>query len=94
MFNIPDLTWTMAPFSTHGGLPPTVSFSWNNDTVYFAETIMSQLLPNGSGFGTFDMETSDPSLKLRPPVTDDKGVDDVLPGSILRYPTTNFKGLV
>ncbi|KAG6878852.1 hypothetical protein C0992_007114 [Termitomyces sp. T32_za158] len=76
----------MAPFSTHGGLPPVVSFSWKDDTVYFAETIMSQLLPYGSGFGTFDTETTDPSLKLRPLVTNDEGVDKVLPGSILRFP--------
>ncbi|KAG6898723.1 hypothetical protein C0993_004839 [Termitomyces sp. T159_Od127] len=47
---------------------------------------MSQLLPNGSGFGTFNTDTTDSSLKLGPPVTDDKDVEEVLPGSILRLP--------
>ncbi|KAG6816867.1 hypothetical protein H0H87_002188 [Tephrocybe sp. NHM501043] len=60
------LTWTMSPFSTHGGLPPVVSFNWNNDTIYFSETIISQLLPNGSGFGTFDSDTVDASLTINP----------------------------
>ncbi|KAG6901638.1 hypothetical protein C0995_009739 [Termitomyces sp. Mi166 len=80
------LTWTMAPFSTHGGLPPVVSFSWGNDIIYFSETIMSQLLPNGSGFGTFDTETTNPSFKLTPSVSFEKGAEEVLPGSIVRFP--------
>ncbi|KNZ77671.1 hypothetical protein J132_04490 [Termitomyces sp. J132] len=79
------LTWTMAPFSTHGGLPPVVSFSWGSDTIYFSETIMSQLLPNGSGFGTFDTETTDPSLNLSPSVNFDNGPEEVFPGSVLRF---------
>ena len=74
----------MAPFSTHGGLPPVVSFFWGNDTIYFSETIMSQLLPNGSGFGTFNTETTDPSLKLNAPVSLENGAE-VLPGSVLRW---------
>lgn len=48
---------------------------------------MSQLLPNGSGFGTFDTETTDPSFRLSPSVTYDKSSEEVLPGSVLRYPT-------
>jgi hypothetical protein len=34
------------------------SFPWDNDTVYFAETILSQLQPNGTGFGTFEMDSN------------------------------------
>ena len=76
----------MAPFSVHGGLPPAVSFFWHddtngaNDTIYFSETIMSQLLPNGSGFGTFDTSTTGPSL-TSVGVNNDT---EVFPGSILR----------
>ncbi|GLB33273.1 hypothetical protein LshimejAT787_0101570 [Lyophyllum shimeji] len=78
------LTWTLAPFSTHGGLPPVVSFDWNGDTVYFSETILSQLLSNGSGFGTFATETADPSLKLHS-TTQPTG-DAIEPGAVLRFP--------
>ncbi|KAJ3509093.1 hypothetical protein NLJ89_g5402 [Agrocybe chaxingu] len=58
------LTWTLAPFSVHGGLPPVVTFQYGNDTVYFSEVILSQFLPNGSGFGTFETDTTLPSIDL------------------------------
>ncbi|KAG6915381.1 hypothetical protein DXG01_011753 [Tephrocybe rancida] len=80
------LTWTMSPFSTHGGLPPVVSFAWNNDTVYSSETITSQLLPNGSGFGAFDSDATDPSLKINPVMDYSIEAQEVFPGAVLRYP--------
>ena len=52
------LTWTLAPFSDHGGLPPVASFRWGDDTVYFAETTSYQLQPNGTGFGTFETDSN------------------------------------
>jgi hypothetical protein len=57
------LTWTLSPFSTHGALPPALSFPWGNDSVYFAETSRSQLLPNGTGFGTFEVNTTAASIQ-------------------------------
>jgi hypothetical protein len=48
-------------------LPPGVSFQWDDDTVYFAETILAQLQSNGTGFGTFGMDSSmvaTPNVKL------------------------------
>ena len=51
------LTWTLSPFSRNGyQAPSAVTLKYNSDSVFFAETIVSQLLPNGSGFGTFDTE--------------------------------------
>ncbi|CAA7269011.1 unnamed protein product [Cyclocybe aegerita] len=60
------LTWTLAPFSVHGGLPPVVIFQYGNDTVYFSEVILSQFLPNGNGFGTFETDTTLPSIDADP----------------------------
>jgi hypothetical protein len=73
-------------------LPPAASFQWKNDTVYFAETILSQFQPNGTGFGTFEMDSnatttsnvkfggSEPgnSLSVR-------DISQVIDGAILRY---------
>ncbi|KAG5651675.1 hypothetical protein H0H81_007836 [Sphagnurus paluster] len=48
------LTWTLQPFTTNGGLPPVISFQFNEtDTVYFSEVVTSQLIPGGNGFGDF-----------------------------------------
>ncbi|KAF8075860.1 hypothetical protein FPV67DRAFT_386387 [Lyophyllum atratum] len=80
------LTWTLAPFSTHGGLPPVVSFDLDNDTIYFSETILSQLLPDGSGFGTFGSEVIDPSLKLSTTKQSTTGTaSEIDPGAVLRF---------
>ncbi|KAG5639156.1 hypothetical protein H0H81_006415 [Sphagnurus paluster] len=88
------LTWTLSPSSTHGGLPPVVSFNWQNDTVHFAEIITSQLLADGSGFGTFDTEsknasTSEPNMNEM--TTMDKA-KQVIPGAILSV-TLSANGL-
>ncbi|KAF7301272.1 hypothetical protein MIND_00692000 [Mycena indigotica] len=86
-FNNYALTWTIAPFSTHGTLPSPVSFTWENDTVYFSETILSQVLPGGTGFGTFDANTTAASIDLTstnqpaPPAA-----NSINPGWTLRYP--------
>jgi len=59
------LTWTLAPFSVHGGLPPVVSFPWqNNSMIYFSEVVLSQLVTNGSGFGTFETAATTPTTNL------------------------------
>ncbi|TFK43069.1 hypothetical protein BDQ12DRAFT_596142 [Crucibulum laeve] len=82
-------TWTLSPFSTHGGLPPVVTFEHEGDTVYFSETILSQLLPGGSGFGTFDDNSTAASTDVNPTINSIKVSDPtagVEPGSILRYP--------
>ena len=51
------LTWTLSPFSQNGyQAPSAVTLQYNDDSIFFAETILSQLLPNGTGFGTFDTE--------------------------------------
>jgi hypothetical protein len=70
-----------------------VSFQWNNDTVYFAETILPQLQSNGTGFGMFEMDSNTTTklnvkfggfepgdaLNAREP---SKAID---PGAILRF---------
>ncbi|KAF8919143.1 hypothetical protein CPB85DRAFT_881024 [Mucidula mucida] len=81
------ITWTLAPFSTHGSLPPAISYPWEGDMVYFSEAISSQFVEGGSGFGTFEEETTTPSLDAQ----DTKEVSlsatvAVDPGSLLRYP--------
>jgi hypothetical protein len=77
-----------------GALPPAVGFKYQNDTIYFSETIAAQLLPNGSGFGTFNSKKHDRTLGVRTREDDrdaqleDLTVDptkaNVEPGSILR----------
>ncbi|KAF7330818.1 hypothetical protein MVEN_02421000 [Mycena venus] len=73
-FNDFTLTWTLSPFSSHGALPPAISFQWGNETVYFSETARSQLLTNGSGLRT---------SPNRRPTELGKAVDA---GVLLRYP--------
>ena len=58
------MTWTLAPFSSHGELPNVLSLDWGNESVFFSEVILSQLVPNGSGFGTFDLTATAPSLDI------------------------------
>ncbi|KAF8811878.1 hypothetical protein BYT27DRAFT_7088549 [Phlegmacium glaucopus] len=83
------ITWTLAPFSSHGGLPAVVSFQWKNDSVYFSEVILPQLLPNGSGFGTFDTASTAPSINVNTSLSQtatsvpSTGVEV---GSVLRFP--------
>lgn len=58
-----------------------------NDTIYFSETIASQLVPGGSGFGTFDADTTAASVEVketRKTVTGDM-LTAVDPGVIVRY---------
>ncbi|KAJ7672817.1 hypothetical protein B0H17DRAFT_947419 [Mycena rosella] len=65
-FNDFTLTWTLSPFSSHGALPDPVSFPWQNDTIYFAATTRSQLLPDGQGFGTFEVNSTAASIQTDP----------------------------
>ena len=88
------LTWTLSPFSQNGyEAPSVVTLQYKNDSVYFAETILSQLMPNGSGFGTFDAEQASWALEgdegpASQPTSQKVAVNpiskDVQPGSILR----------
>lgn len=86
-----ELTWTLSPFNSHGTLPAPIKFPWGTDMVYFAEVSRSQLLPNGTGLGTFDDKAMDPFLGT----VDPNGVDSQRewkdgvgeqPGSLLRFP--------
>ncbi|KAJ7499386.1 hypothetical protein FB451DRAFT_1205266 [Mycena latifolia] len=85
-FNDFTLTWTLSPFSSHGALPAAVSFSWENDTVYFSETTRSQLLPNGSGFGTFEVNATAASIQTDPAQEISNDPDSADTGVLLRYP--------
>ncbi|KAJ7667582.1 hypothetical protein DFH06DRAFT_983175, partial [Mycena polygramma] len=83
-FNDFTLTWTLSPFSSHGALPSPISFQWENDTVYFSETTKSQLLPNGTGFGTFEVNTT--ATSIQPDNAQQSPNESVAAGVILRYP--------
>ncbi|KAK0189510.1 hypothetical protein F5146DRAFT_628992 [Armillaria mellea] len=83
-FNDYTLTWTLSPFAAHRSLPTAISYPWNNDTVYFSETSLSQFLPDGSGFGTLAENATAPTRG-----TDSESASStnaVKPGSFLRYP--------
>jgi hypothetical protein len=51
-------TWTLAPFAAPGSQAQAVSFAWEDDTVYFAETSQAQLAHGGKGMGTFDLNAT------------------------------------
>ncbi|KAF9464263.1 hypothetical protein BDZ94DRAFT_1289419 [Collybia nuda] len=80
------LTWTLSPSSENGGLPPVVTFDYHGDTVYFSEIILSQLLPNGSGFGTFDTIPPIPTPPSKEKETQVDAAKVVDPGWTLRFP--------
>ena len=80
------LTWTLAPFSSHGELPPVVSLNWKNESVFFSEVVPSQLVPGGSGFGTFDLTATAPSLDTNSQdLIVPKPTVEVETGSVLRW---------
>lgn len=87
-FNDFTLTWTLAPFSTHGSLPAPVAFSYENDTVYFSEATLSQLVTGGSGFGRFDANSTAPTMTT---LSSDVSLQssarnsDIEPGMVLRW---------
>ncbi|KAJ7241979.1 hypothetical protein C8J57DRAFT_1367999 [Mycena rebaudengoi] len=85
-FNDFDLTWTLSPFSSHGAIPPAVSFMYENDSIYFSETSRSQFLSNGSGFGTFEVNTTAAAIESDKfgQVTDLGASTEA--GVLLRYP--------
>ncbi|KAJ7290676.1 hypothetical protein C8J57DRAFT_1276271 [Mycena rebaudengoi] len=85
-FNDFHLTWTLSPFSSHGAIPPVVSFMYENDSIYFSETSRSQFLSNGSGFGTFEVNTTTASIESDKfgQVTDFGASMEA--GVLLRYP--------
>ncbi|KAL0949830.1 hypothetical protein HGRIS_009865 [Hohenbuehelia grisea] len=87
-FNDFRLTWTLSPFSAHGGLPPPVAFTWSNDTVFFSETTKSQLCEDGSGLGTFETSTTAPvnTTSSIDEVSSQGLAKDMEPGTLVRYP--------
>ncbi|KAJ7727961.1 hypothetical protein B0H16DRAFT_1894321 [Mycena metata] len=89
-FNDFTLTWTLSPFSSHGALPPAISLEWQGDTVYFSETTRSQLLPGGSGFGTFEVNATAASIETDPSQSTTSSTtasgQTIASGMILRYP--------
>ncbi|KAF7433505.1 hypothetical protein PC9H_005461 [Pleurotus ostreatus] len=87
-FNDYSITWTISPFSEHGGMPSTVSFPWEGDTVYFSESIRAQFLPNGSGFGRLDSNISLPLVAVANSTEEMQraAATTVDSGALIRYP--------
>ncbi|KIY63410.1 hypothetical protein CYLTODRAFT_432999 [Cylindrobasidium torrendii FP15055 ss-10] len=87
-FNNFMITWTLAPFSTHGGLPSAVSHKWEGEEVYFSEAVTQQFVPDGAGFGTFNDDATSPSIDPLDKVTGSfsGGGISVQTGSLLRFP--------
>jgi len=80
------LTWTLAPFSSHGELPPVVFLNWKDESVFFSEIVPSQLVPGGSGFGTFNLTATAPSLNINSQdLVITKPTVEVETGSVLRW---------
>ena len=46
-------TWTLAGLTDRSSLPPAVRLKYNEENVYFAELVQSQLKSDGKGLGTF-----------------------------------------
>ncbi|PPQ70480.1 hypothetical protein CVT24_013287 [Panaeolus cyanescens] len=81
-FEDTSVTWTLSSISSQGVLPPVVSMPWENQTVYFSETSLSQLIPGGAGgVGTF--QANDGQNSGQP--TGNPG-DAFTEGSLLRFP--------
>jgi len=76
----------------HGGVPPAVAFDWLGDRVFFSEVSAPELLTNGSGYGTFDQETTAPWIAAMAAANAKSGAQqqnltfEVEPGAMLRYP--------
>ncbi|KAJ8085959.1 hypothetical protein PM082_004778 [Marasmius tenuissimus] len=78
------LTWTISPFSALGNLPPAISLRHQNEDIYFAEVSPGQLSPDGSGFGTFDQDTTAASIDTGG--ASERAFSQAEPGTILRFP--------
>ncbi|KAG5635173.1 hypothetical protein H0H81_012145 [Sphagnurus paluster] len=80
----PAVTWTLASSSTRT-LPPPIALDWNNDTVYFSEVVLSQLVPGGKGLGTFDSNSFASAQNLEKPsnLTVEENIQETTPGAIL-----------
>ncbi|KXN81637.1 hypothetical protein AN958_04098 [Leucoagaricus sp. SymC.cos] len=92
-FNDFRITWTIAPYSNRGGLPPVVEFPWKSvwdenkyDTIYFSETTQSQLQSNGSGFGTFITDALPAAKNLNTLASVSSLQAGFSPGNIVRQP--------
>ena len=47
------VTWTLVALADRSSLPPPVRLKYNEDNVYFAELVQSQLKSDGKGLGAF-----------------------------------------
>uniref|UniRef100_A0A0W0EVF4 Uncharacterized protein n=1 Tax=Moniliophthora roreri TaxID=221103 RepID=A0A0W0EVF4_MONRR len=81
-----NLSWTISPFAALAELPPYVVLKdKSGEDVYFAEVTRSQLLPGGSGFGTFANNVTRGTNPNRFQANDLKTAE-ALPGNVLRFP--------
>lgn len=72
----------MPSITSLGSQSSVASFQWGDDLVYFSEVTLSQLVPGGSGPGTF--QTSSPTSVGVNDIFSSSSADASL-GSILRY---------
>ncbi|KDQ65143.1 hypothetical protein JAAARDRAFT_168055 [Jaapia argillacea MUCL 33604] len=78
-------TWTLAPFASGTEQARPVTFQYGNDTVYFAEPLLSQLMPGGHGLGTFDLNGTQTGMTDSDLMAEqNQGAQQ--PGVLLRYP--------
>ncbi|KDQ10054.1 hypothetical protein BOTBODRAFT_500583 [Botryobasidium botryosum FD-172 SS1] len=76
-------TWTLHSVSSSLNLPHAISFPWGSDKVFFSEAYKSQLVKNGSGFGTFvDID----EIKNKTGSSSVESASDDEMGSVLRWP--------
>ncbi|KDQ10056.1 hypothetical protein BOTBODRAFT_178430 [Botryobasidium botryosum FD-172 SS1] len=75
------LSWTLKSVAASLDLPQAITFPWNNDPIYFSEALASQLLPNGTGFGTFDN-----SAGLGMGANPENLASDKTTGAVLKWP--------
>ena len=74
-------TWSLAAFTDRSALPTAVRLKYNEDNVYFAELMQSQLKPDGKGLGEFVQNGTISNLN-EPVAPSMQGVSE---GSLLKY---------
>ena len=74
-------TWTLAAFTDRSSLPIAARLKYNEDDVYFAELVQSQLKSDGKGLGTFVQNgtVSDVDKATTP------SMEGLSEGSLLKY---------
>ena len=74
-------TWTLAGLTDQSSLPPAVRLNYNEENVYFAELVQSQLKSDGKGLGTFILNGTAPNVD-EPTAPSMEGLSE---GSLLKY---------